>query len=76
MTARGAAPVGIPIAAATSFIASVVGFFAKEFCSEFWMWYSLRLDWKKFTTITSVKTLKNPLTDKKVDEKEGEELKN
>ena len=67
--------VGIAIAAASSFIASVAGLITNEYCSKLKMSYTNLRDWIKLTTVLYEKTLNKSMIDKKIDEKEGQESK-
>ena len=76
LTATGVgASIGVPIASASAFIASIATLITNEYLSKQKARYTKLRDWINMTSLLYEKTLKKSLIDKKIDEKEGEELK-
>ena len=76
LTATGVgASIGVPIAGASAFIASIATLITNEYLSKQKARYIKLRDWINITSLLYEKTLQKSLIDKKIDEKEGEELK-
>ena len=60
---------------ASAFIASIATLITNEYLSKQKARYIKLRDWINITSLLYEKTLKKSLIDKKIDEKEGEELK-
>ena len=76
LTATGVgASIGVPIAGASAFIASIATLITNEYLSKRKARYTKLRDWINMITLFYEKTLQKSLIDKKIDEKEGEELK-
>ena len=67
--------IGVPIAGVSSFVISVAVLFTNEFSSRLKSRYQKLRDHIKMIKLLYEKTLKKSLVDKKIDEKESEELK-
>ena len=67
--------VGVPIASASAFIASIATLITNEYLSKQKARYTKLRDWINLITLLFEKALNQSLIDKKIDEKEGEELK-
>ena len=76
LTATGVgASIGVPIAGASAFIASIATLITNEYLSKQKTRYTKLRDWINVMSLLYEKTLNQSMIDKKIDEKEGEELK-
>ena len=66
---------GIPIASCSALLTSLAILFTKEYISKLKLPYTKLRDWINFITILYEKTLNQSMIDKKIDEKEAQELK-
>ena len=69
------AVIGVPVVTATTFIASIATLITNEYLSKKKLRYTRLRNHIKFITLLYEKTLLKSMIDKKIDEKEGEELK-
>ena len=67
--------IGIPIASCSALLTSVAILIAKEFISKLKTRYTKLRDWINVITLLYEKTLKESMIDKKIDEKEANQLK-
>ncbi len=76
LTATGVgATIGVPIAGVSAFIASIATLITNEYLSKRKARYTKLRDHINMITLLYEKTLTKSMMDKKIDEKEGEELK-
>ena len=76
LTATGVgATIGVPIAGVSAFIASIATLITNEYLSKRKARYTKLRDHVNMITLLYEKTLTKSMMDKKIDEKEGEELK-
>ena len=76
LTATGVgATIGVPIAGASAFIASIATLITNEYLSKRKSRYTKLRDNINMITLLYEKTMLKSMVDKKIDEKEGEELK-
>ena len=76
LTATGVgATIGVPIAGVSAFIASIATLITNEYLSKRKARYTKLRDHVNMITLLYEKTLTKSMVDKKIDEKEGEELK-
>ena len=66
--------IGVPIAGCSSFLASVATLILNEFFSKLKLGYTKLKDWINMITILYEKILNELMIDKRIDEKEGDEL--
>ena len=69
------ATIGVPIASASAFLTSVAVLITNEYIAKLKMRYTKLRDWINMITLLYEKTLKTSMIDKKIDEKEANELK-
>ena len=67
--------IGIPIASCSALLTSIAILITNEYISKLKIRYTKLRDWINFITILYEKTLKQSMIDKKIDEKEAQELK-
>ena len=67
--------VGIIISSITALLASIAILITNEHMSKLKKRYSKLRDWINFITLLLEKTLKSSMVDKKIDQKEDEEIK-
>ena len=75
LTVSGLAPVGIMCAGSISFLSSLSTLITNEYISKLTIRYTKLRDWINVITLLYEKTLKQSMIDKKIDEKEAQELK-
>ena len=75
LTISGLAPVGFMCASSISFLSSTSTLITNEYFSKLKIRYTKLRDWIKVFTLLYEKTLKQTMIDKKIDQKENEELK-
>ena len=75
LTISGLAPVWIICASSTSFLSSVSTLITNEYISKLKIRYTKLRDWINVITLLYEKTSKQLMVDKKIDEKEAQELK-
>ena len=75
MTVSGLAPVGIMWASSFSFLSSIGTLITNEYFSKVKLRYTKLGDWIIANTLLYENTLKTSMVDKKIDEREAEELK-
>ncbi len=76
LTATGVgATIGVPIAGVSAFLASIATLITNEYLSKRKARYTKLRDYINMITLLYEKTLTKSMMDKKIDEKEGEELK-
>ena len=67
--------IGIVLTSSTALLASIAILTTNDYISKLKLRYTNLRDWMKFFTILYEKTIKESMLDKKIDEKEAEELK-
>ena len=67
--------IGIPIASCSALLTSLAILITNEYISKLKLRYTKLRDWINFITILYEKTLNQSMIDKKIDEKEAQELK-
>ena len=67
--------IGIPIASCSALLTSLAILITNEYISKLKLRYTKLRDWINFITILYEKTLNQSMIDKKIDEKESQELK-
>ena len=72
---RVGATIGIPIAGASAFLTSVAVLITNEYIAKLKMRYTKLRDWINMISLLYEKTLKTSMIDKKIDDKEANELK-
>ena len=75
LTISRLAPVGVMTASSISFLSSISTLITNEYFSRLKIRYTKLKDWINFTTLLYEKSLKQSMVDKKIDEKEAQELK-
>ena len=75
LSVSGLAPVGMVCAGGISFLSSISTSFSNEYFSKLKIRYTKLGDWIIVITLLYEKTLKQNMVDKKIDEKEVQELK-
>ena len=75
LTISGLAPVGLVCASSISFLTSISTLITNEYISKLKIRYTKLRDWINVITLLYEKTLKQSMIDKKIDEKEAQELK-
>ena len=75
LTISGLAPVGLVTASSISFLTSITTLITNEYFSKLKIRYTKLPDWINVITLLYEKTLKQSMIDKKIDEKESQELK-
>ena len=67
--------IGIPIASCSALLTSIASLITNEYISKLKIRYTKLRDWINVITLLYEKTLKQSMIDKKIDEKEAEQLK-
>ena len=75
LTTPGLAPVGIVCATSISFLSSISTLFTNKYFSKLKLSYTKLRDWFNVITLLYEKTLKQSMIDRKIDQKESEELR-
>ena len=75
LTISGLAPVGLVTASSISFLTSITTLITNDYFSKLKIRYTKLRDWINVITFLYEKTLKQSMVDKKIDEKESQELK-
>ena len=67
--------IGIPIASCSALLTSIAILITNEYISKLKIRYTKLRDWINVITLLDEKTLKEPMIDKKIDQKEADQLK-